>query len=156
MKPPTDPLGNVARATCDTTESVVLGRACSFTARKETPRKSVIAITPSTPSVVAAFFPCGRRKALTPFAIASTPVSAVEPDENARSTRNTVTAPVPAGIGFGTTACGGWPVIVLITPTTTSANIDATNAYVGTAKAIPDSRTPRRLTSAIPTPQPSE
>ena len=104
MKPPTDPLGNVARATCDTTESVVLGRACSFTARKETPRKSVIAITPSTPSVVAAFFPCGRRNALTPFAIASTPVSAVDPDENARRRTKSVIVPAPTGSGCGVTA----------------------------------------------------
>ena len=41
--------------------------------------------------------PCGCRNALTPFAIASTPVSAVEPDANARSTTKSVTAPVPAG-----------------------------------------------------------
>ena len=53
----------------------------------------VIAITPSTSSVAAALRPCGRRNALTPFAIASTPVSAVEPDENARSTTKSETVP---------------------------------------------------------------
>ena len=37
---------------------------------------------------LAAFTPCGRRNALTPFAIASTPVSAVEPDAKARRTTN--------------------------------------------------------------------
>ena len=40
-----------------------------------------------SPSVFAAFLPLRVRKALTPFAIASTPVSAVEPDANARSMR---------------------------------------------------------------------
>ena len=101
MKPPNEPGGKTARAICETTESVELGSACTCTARYETPRNSVIAITPSTASVVAAFFPCGWRNALTPFAIASTPVSAVEPDENARRRTKSVIAPVPAGSGFG-------------------------------------------------------
>ena len=98
------PRWNTARAICETTESVELGRAWRCTARYETPRKSVIAITPSTPSVFAAFFPCGWRNALTPFAIASTPVRAVEPDENARSRTNSVIAPVPTGSACGVTA----------------------------------------------------
>ncbi len=37
-----------------------------------------------TPSVRAAFFDFGGRKALTPFEIASTPVSAAAPEANAR------------------------------------------------------------------------
>ncbi|GBC87296.1 hypothetical protein HRbin12_01299 [bacterium HR12] len=49
-------------------------------------------MVPMTARVVAAFRACGRRKACTPSAIASTPVSAVAPDENARSTRKTVSA----------------------------------------------------------------
>src|SRR5881397_2058404 len=105
MKPP----WNTARATCETTESVELGRACTCTARYETPTNNVIAITPSVASVDAAFRPCGRRNALTPFAIASTPVRAVEPDENARRMTNVVTTPVPAAIGCGATACGQLP-----------------------------------------------
>ena len=40
-------------------------------------------MAPSTNSVRAAFFDCGRLNAFTPFAIASTPVSADAPDENA-------------------------------------------------------------------------
>ncbi len=64
----------------------------------------MIAITPRTASVCAAFLPCGRRKAFTPFAIASTPVRAVEPDENARSRTKSVIAPVPTGSAFGVTA----------------------------------------------------
>ena len=87
----------------------------------------MIAIAPRTASVVAAFLPCGFRKALTPFAIASTPVSAVEPDANARSSTNSVTPPAPAAIRSGTTACGGSPRIVLTRPTPTSANMAATN-----------------------------
>ena len=45
--------------------------------------KMVIATTPSIASVRAAFFDCGWRKALTPFAIDSTPVSALAPEANA-------------------------------------------------------------------------
>ena len=47
----------------------------------------VIAIIPSRSSVVAAFLLFGRRKAGTPLEIASTPVSAAQPDENARASR---------------------------------------------------------------------
>ena len=47
----------------------------------------VIAITPSSSSVVAAFLLFGLRKAGTPLEIASTPVSAAQPDENARASR---------------------------------------------------------------------
>ena len=101
---------NTVRASCETTEAVVLGRASTCHARYETPRNSEIAITPSTASVVAALRPCGRRKALTPFAIASTPVNAVDPDENAFSSRKRVTVPAPTGNGLGTTAWCRLPV----------------------------------------------
>ena len=57
-------------------------------------------------SVLAAFAAWGFLKALTPFAIASTPVSALEPEAKARSSTKRVTAPVPAGSGLGATACG--------------------------------------------------
>ena len=43
-------------------------------------------------SVAAAFLACGRRNACTPSATASTPVSADAPEENARRSRNSVTA----------------------------------------------------------------
>ena len=55
----------------------------------------MIAITPSIPSVRAAFFACGCLKAETPFEMASTPVSALDPDANARSRAKSVIAPVP-------------------------------------------------------------
>src|SRR5436305_14885261 len=104
MKAPAEPVGNVARAICETTDAVDLGRACSWTARYETPRKSAIAIGPRIASVAAALRPCGQRNALTPFAIASTPVSAVDPDENARRRTNSVTPPAPTATGCGVTA----------------------------------------------------
>jgi hypothetical protein len=47
----------------------------------------VTAIRPSSRSVVAALRDFGLRKAGTPFEIASTPVSAAHPDENARASR---------------------------------------------------------------------
>ena len=48
----------------------------------------VIAIAPSRNSVEAAFLLLGRLNAGTPLEIASTPVSAAQPDENARASRN--------------------------------------------------------------------
>ena len=45
----------------------------------------VIAIVPSRSSVVAALRLLGFRNAGTPLEIASTPVSAAQPDENARA-----------------------------------------------------------------------
>ena len=52
--------------------------------------------TPSSSSVVAAFFDLGFRNAGTPLLIASTPVSAAAPWVNARSTRSTSAMPVKA------------------------------------------------------------
>src|SRR5438105_11271376 len=104
MKLPADPAGNTERAIWETTDAVALGLACRCTARYETPRKRKIAIAPRIASVAAAFLPCGRRNAFTPFAIASTPVRAVDPDENARRSTNSVIVPVPTGSACGTTA----------------------------------------------------
>ncbi len=60
----------------------------------------VIAIAPSMNSVVAAFLLLGLRKAGTPLAMASMPVSAVVPEENARAIRNTRASPLKAASGF--------------------------------------------------------
>ena len=49
----------------------------------------VMATPPSSASVVAAFLLLGLRKAGTPLEMASTPVSAAEPEENARASRIT-------------------------------------------------------------------
>ena len=72
--------------------------------------KKVIARTPRMPSVRAAFRDCGRRNALTPFAIASTPVSAVEPEAKARSSTKSPIVPTPTVIGWGATAGPHGPV----------------------------------------------
>src|SRR6266545_8183018 len=123
-----DEEGNVARAISEMTETLSLGRACTWTARYETPRKREIAIPPITSSVRAAFFPCGGLKAPTPFEIASTPVRAAAPDENARRTTRTPTAPAPVASGSGTSACGQLPTTPLPIPVAIIAYIAATNA----------------------------
>ena len=156
MKPPNDPGWNTARAICETTDAVALGAAWTCTARYERPRNIVIVSKPRIPSVFAAFFPCGWRKALTPFAIASTPVRAVDPEENARRRMNVVTAPVPAASGFGTTALCRCPEASSTSPTASTARIATMKAYVGSANSIPDSRTPRRFASTITPRQASE
>jgi hypothetical protein len=51
--------------------------------KKSVPRTSAIVII-----VITAFFGSGGRNACTPFEMTSTPVSAVQPDEKARSRRN--------------------------------------------------------------------
>ena len=53
------------------------------------PMNSETAIRPSINNVVAALRDLGFRNAGTPLLIASTPVSAALPDENARATRKT-------------------------------------------------------------------
>ncbi len=54
---------------------------------------NVTAMPPSSSSVVAALRDFGFRNAGTPLLIASTPVSAAQPEENARATRNTIANP---------------------------------------------------------------
>jgi len=102
-------------------------------------------------SVLAAFDAWGFLNALTPFAMASTPVRALEPEAKARSSTNSVTAPVPAGSGFGATACGGDPSMHSTSPTAISTSIERMKPYVGSAKAMPLSLTPRKFTKVIST-----
>ena len=59
-----------------------------------TPSSMTAAIPPSASSVVAALRDLGRSKAGTPLEIASMPVRAAQPEENARSTRNAPARPV--------------------------------------------------------------
>src|SRR6266849_10997944 len=110
-------VGKTARAICERTETVSLGRASSLTVSHDTPMNSEIAIAAMIVRVCAAFFDCGRLNASTPFEIDSTPVNAADPDANAFSSTNTVTAPVPAGSGCGTTACGHVPTVHFAIPT---------------------------------------
>src|ERR1700694_585051 len=128
MAEATLPDGKTPRAISDSTEAVELGRACILTARKETARNRLIAKPAMITSVCAAFFDCGRRKAETPFEIASTPVSAAEPDAKARRTRKTPTDPVPAASTCVLAACGAPPVATFQRPTPTIAYIAARKA----------------------------
>ena len=59
------------------------------------PRNIEMAIEPISTRVFCAFLDFGSLNAGTPLAIASTPVSAVHPEENARSPRK-ITASVPS------------------------------------------------------------
>jgi hypothetical protein len=61
------------------------------------PRKRVPRTAATQAVVVAAFLDSGGRKAGTPLEMASTPVSAVQPEENARSRRNRVRPAMGAG-----------------------------------------------------------
>src|SRR6476619_3790226 len=129
MKLPAEPAGKTPRAISDRTDTVSLGLACMCTASHDTPRKSEIASPPIHSSVRAAFFPCGGRNALTPFEIDSTPVSAAEPEANARKMTNTPTPPAaPAAIGLGTWAVGQVPSAHFAIPAAINTYIAATNA----------------------------
>ena len=106
-------------------------------------------------SVVAALRLFGGRNAGTPLAIASMPVSAVQPEENARSAKNSNASPARLlwpGSGSidqeALSACGVSPNTMRSSPVTMSISTPTVNAYVGTANAVPDSRTPRRLAAA--------
>ena len=62
------------------------------------PTNIAIAMPPISASVVAAFLLFGLRNAGTPLAIASTPVSAVQPEANARSARKTKARPASSAL----------------------------------------------------------
>ena len=62
-------------------------------ARAVTPVNMTTAMMPMAARVLATFFDLGLRKAGTPLEIASTPVRAVQPLENARSTSMTRAGP---------------------------------------------------------------
>src|SRR5207244_12857791 len=75
------------------------------------PRNIVIRMIARMPSTLAAFLGSGGRNAGTPSVTASTPVSAVHPEEKARRIRNAVIA-WPASFqlsGGGSGGCNSWP-----------------------------------------------
>ena len=75
-------------------------------ARVMTEMLIVMAMIPSSINVSAALRPFGFLKAGTPLLIASTPVSAAHPDENARSSRNANAKPVrPSLNGSSASMC---------------------------------------------------
>src|SRR2546428_12573973 len=107
--------------------------------RNRLPRIAAIQII-----VVAAFFDAGGRKAGTPFEIASMPVKAVQPEENARRGRNSG-SPSTAGTGGGG---GGSPAPKSLRPrAVTMPNPQlAADREGGAAEIFPPPRTPRRVT----------
>ncbi len=106
-----------------------LGSGCPLLARKLIPRNIDTAIVPMMARVVAAFRAWGRRKAGTPLEMASTPVSAVDPEEKAWSTTNNPTVlAVPMGkSSLGAMARGHAEVAHLINPVATMMKIDRMN-----------------------------
>ena len=73
-------------------------------ASTEMPMKATPKIRPMATRVVAALWDSGFLKAGTPLEMASTPVRATAPEENARSKRKTPTAP-----NSGRPAASSWP-----------------------------------------------
>ena len=67
------------------------------------PTNRTIRIRPSAASTWRAFCASGVRKAGTPSDTASIPVRAAQPDANARSARNRVSASMPRGAAPATT-----------------------------------------------------
>ena len=65
-----------------------------FSASSTMPISRVMENAPSSSSVVAALRDFGFRKAGTPLLMASTPVSAAQPEENDRATRKISASPV--------------------------------------------------------------
>ena len=103
-----------------------LVRTSRAAASSEMPKNIGMLMAPISSRVDAAFFDCGRRKACTPSAIASTPVSAVAPEEKARSTSKTV-RPDAASSGREAVSARGHPSVVQshaphtsVMPTTTT------------------------------------
>jgi hypothetical protein len=100
-------------------------------------------------SVRCATFTVGARNSGTPFETASTPVIAVHPLANARSSSHGPAAWTAGGSTGGAMTGAGWPppANAFASPITITTPRLATNAYVGTMKATPASRTPRRLSN---------
>jgi hypothetical protein len=90
------------------------------------PRNMVMLMPPITARVVAAFFDCGRRKAWTPSAMASTPVRAVAPEAKARSRRKNPRAPIGSS-WMPAVAAVGHPVTHLANPSPSVRKTIATN-----------------------------
>ena len=84
---------------------------------------------------------CGRRNAGTPLEIASTPVSAVAPEENAFSTaKSPIAVATVAAFAIGSTGAVAGRCRRRYMPIAIVARIAATNPYVGIANNVPDSR----------------
>src|SRR5213594_2214681 len=91
-------------------------------------------IPPMIISVVEALRASGLRNVWTPLLIASIPVSAAHPAENARMTRNSVRSWVAGGIAAIGGSTGGRRRKARTIPVTISETIEKMKRYVGTAK----------------------
>ena len=105
--------------------------------------------------VAAAFFDSGGLNAGTPFDTASTPVMAVQPLENAVSSRKSVNGSPVDGDGPGGTTGSTAPMATRPSPTATRISVHTMKKYVGIEKIWPDSRMPRRLPSISSSTNPS-
>ena len=111
----------------------------------------VTATTPSSSSVVAALRLFGGLNAGTPLEMASTPVSAAQPEENVRSSRNANAKLVRSCCSASITrpalgAVRSWPSTKIRTrPVSSMPMMTIMKPYVGIANAVPDSRSPRRF-----------
>ena len=90
--------------------SVSLGRATVWCASSVSPRKMVIRMALIDTSVEAAFLLRGSLKAVMPLEIASMPVSAVQPLENARRMRNRTSGSAARSTACTPVTCGSVPV----------------------------------------------
>ena len=117
-----------------------------------------IAIEPISTRVVCALRTLGLRKAGTPFETASTPVRAEQPLENARRISRMIAAWLRSSACTANSALeatGGSPSDHRMSPTTIITMTEPMNTYVGMAKAVDASRTPRRFTRMISTTKPT-
>ena len=119
------------------------------------PANIEVAIAPIITRVIWAFLAFGCLKAGTPFAMASTPVRAVQPDENARSVRKirarAPSEPYPCCTSmwyFALSATGASPISARTKPVMIMTATPEANRYVGAANAVPASLMPRRFTAA--------
>ncbi len=130
-KNPSVALPKIPIAICATTDLCSLATTPSmWVASHEIPRNIVTAIVPMIARVAAAFLAWGRLNAGTPLEIASTPVSAVAPWENAFriANRPTAAAVVAApGIRSELTPTAGQPWRHRASPITTRSRIETTN-----------------------------
>ena len=137
-----------ARASCEITVSCSEGTAPISPARKLMPRKRKPRIPDIHSSVIPALRLRGSLNAGIPFEIASTPVRAVVPLENAWRIRKRPmarTGSTSSGGGSGTGYRVPSRCRTIAVPTVSV--IIATKKNVGTANTKPDSFTPRRLTT---------
>ncbi len=92
----------------------------------------VTARPPIIASVVAAFLDFGFLKAGTPLEMASTPVSAADPEENPRATRKTRAKPdsecSATNVKLALSACITEPVAALISPYTIITRMETMKA----------------------------